>query len=376
MIWKDLLCRHAGPIYETGLRSCFHPGLAGPRGVSPEQCGDCTYRDHSVVLSVEDALRQLRLPERNFPEGWQTWPNVQEAFRQLTAEAVDALPPYAGGFEGRGIVIVGGGKYFASAFVTIRVLRHVGCRLPIELWHLSGELSAAEQALLETYDVQCIDGESHARQRNFPLHSTWWKGWQLKAYALVHSLFREVLYLDADCYPTRDPSFLFSLRNYRDRGAVFWPDIVHSSCLLPENVAEVFGIEPWTDLPAESGQLLVDKEWCWRELNLAMFYNAQADFTYRILWGDKDTFPLAWKRLGRSYARLWPTASQTPQALLQYDDRGQVLFQHRASDKFRLPGTQFDSNMQQTPANTFNADLAHEEFCFAVLEELTRRTYN
>lgn len=434
MNWKDLLCHHAGPIQDSGLRSCFHPGLLGLKVVSPGQCGDCWYRnrpaalpdrDHTVPpprwdcallgaktaphaealeeeheclhpahttttrkrcaacndflfpllsprLSAADALRHLQRPARDFPDGWWTWPNVQAAFRELTAEAIVALPRYPADFRGRGVVIVGGGKYFPSAYVTIRVLRHVGCRLPIELWHLAGELTPAETALLSAYDVRCIDGEAHAAEQAFPLHATWWKGWQLKAYAAVHSRFREILYLDADCYPTRDPSFLFDLPAYRERGAVFWPDILNSSCLLPENAAEIFGLESWSDRAAESGQMLIDKEWCWRELNLALFFNAQPDYVYRILWGDKDTFPLAWKRLGRSYARLWPEVLQSPQALLQCDDHGRVLFQHRASDKFRLPETQFDSNRQREGGNVFNPELAHEAFCFDVLEELTR----
>jgi hypothetical protein len=34
-------------------------------------------------------------------------------------------------------------------------------------------------------------------------------GWQLKPYSIVHCPFREVLFLDADNVPLRDPTFLF-----------------------------------------------------------------------------------------------------------------------------------------------------------------------
>ena len=153
-------------------------------------------------------------------------------------------------------------------------------------------------------------------------------------------------------------------------GAIFWPDLENSSCLLPTGAPALFGAPALSDLPSESGQLLIHKELCWRELCLALFLNARADYSYRLLWGDKDTFPIAWRRLGREYGRLWPKAGTTPQALLQYDGQGKVLFQHRASDKFRLPGTQFDSNRQRFAANQRNPGLVHEDFCFQVLAEL------
>ena len=52
-------------------------------------------------------------------------------------EAVAAVRPYPGSFEGRGIVIPGGGaRYFPCAWICIRTLREQGCCLPIELWHL------------------------------------------------------------------------------------------------------------------------------------------------------------------------------------------------------------------------------------------------
>ena len=57
-------------------------------------------------------------------------------------------------------------------------------------------------------------------------------GWELKPYAVMHSRFREVLLLDADNVPVRDPSFLFDRPEYRDTGALFWPDIVR---LSPDN---------------------------------------------------------------------------------------------------------------------------------------------
>src|SRR5262249_44820765 len=144
-----------------------------------------------------DVVRHmLDLPPRQQPQGWWGWANVQEGYRRAADEAIANLPPYPGGSDGRGVVIVGGGNYFASAYVTIRVLRYVGCRLPIELWHLAGEMTGPMRHAVSDYGVTCIDADEESARRPFRfLHGHWWKGWQLKPYAVAHSPFREVLFL-------------------------------------------------------------------------------------------------------------------------------------------------------------------------------------
>lgn len=268
-------------------------------------------------------------------------------------------------------MIAGGGRYLACAYVTVHVLRHVGCALPVELWHLDKEIEPGMRRLLRPLGVRCINADSVARRWPFRfVEGHWWKGWQLKPYAIAHSAFREALFLDADCYPSRDPSFLFDWRPYRELGAVFWPDLASSGGLFRAGAWETFGVSPADCMPFESGQLLVDKSQCWRELNLALYYNAQADFTYRHLWGDKDTFLMAWRRLGRPYAMPWPSSGWDTHTILQYDHRGDVLFLHRCRDKWRLDSGSFDSSPQHFAANHYNPRLPHEEFCFQAIQEL------
>ena len=73
-----------------------------------------------------------------------------------------------------------------------------------------------------------------------------------------------------------------------------------------------------------SAEMLVNRERCWRELYLAAHFNEQADFTYQWLWGDKDTYPIAWKLLGTPYARMWPSSRGTPHGILHFDQHGDV----------------------------------------------------
>ncbi|GIW83170.1 MAG: hypothetical protein KatS3mg105_4977 [Gemmatales bacterium] len=55
---------------------------------------------------------------------------VDEAITRLPTEPTEAK-------EGRGIVIAAGGvKFQINAWVCIRMLRDLGCQLPIQCWYL------------------------------------------------------------------------------------------------------------------------------------------------------------------------------------------------------------------------------------------------
>jgi hypothetical protein len=367
-----LPCLHLGPRLEQSSADslCSHPR----HGTTTEaHCRTCPDYLYPVVTPLTPAARvreMLDLPPREQQHGWWSWANVQEALRQGASAAIADASPYPGGYAGRGVVIAGGGKYFASAYVTIRVLRHVGCRLPIQLWHLAGEMDEPMRQLLAPFDVTCVDADAFAERRPFRfVHGHWWKGWQLKPYAVAHSPFREVLYLDADCYPTRAPEFLFDWPPYRQHGAIFWPDLSSSHGLLPANSWEVFGTTPG-GLPLESGQFVIDKEQCWPQLQLTLWYNARADLLYRLLWGDKDTFNIAWRRLGKEFSMPCRHCGWETHTILQYGPDEQVLFQHRCQDKFRLSGDGFVTSRQTYAANLFQPRLLHEDLCFGFLEEL------
>lgn len=303
---------------------------------------------------------------------WWTWPNVIEAERCLANAFMEKIPDYPAATQDRGVVVVGGGKYLASAYVTVKVLRHVGCRLPIELWHLEDETDAWSRALFSKLGVACKDADALRIQKPFRfLDNHWWKGWQLKAYALLHCGFEQVLLLDADCYPVCDPTFLFEHPQFQQHGAIFWPcGGVPGPGMYPAQW-QAFGMPMNDDMAVESGQLLVDRRKNWRPLNLAAHYNAQADYTYRHIWGDKDTFPIAWRRLESRYGCLWPTGARTSAGSLQFDDRHQPLFHHRAMEKFVLQPSQFSSSPQDSKAcgNRFHPELPHEAFCHAALQE-------
>lgn len=342
------------------------------------------YLSPDLPVSMVQTLRQL--PYRHVPDEcearynqgiplnrrWWTWPNVIEAEHRLADIFIDETPDYPAAMQDRGVVVVGGGKYLASAYVTVRVLRHVGCSLPIQLWHLAGETDTKERALFSRFGVEYRDADALRKKQPFRfLDGHWWKGWQLKAYALLHCSFEQVLLIDADCYPVRDPTYLFDHPQFHQHGAIFWPcDAVPGPGMSCEQW-HAFGMSMNDDMSVESGQLLVNRRQSWGPLNLAAHYNEQADYSYRHVWGDKDTFPIAWRRLKAQYGCLWPTGTRTSAGSMQFDDRQRPLFHHRAAEKFILEPCQFQSSPQDVDdhGNRFHADLPHESFCHAALHE-------
>jgi alpha 1,2-mannosyltransferase len=223
----------------------------------------------------------------------------------------------------------------AAACFTARVLRRVGCRLPIQLWHGADEQTGPLRRTLKHLDVACVNADEIAEKRPFRfLHGHRWKQFQLKPYAIAHSPFREVLLLDAGCSSTRNPEFLFDWHAYREQGAAFWPDALPSRPYIPADVWEAFGIQP-SGPRLEARQLLIDKKATWTPLQLTLWYNAHADLVYNLVWRDKDTFKIAWLRLGRSFAMpQWP-AIRERDWLSQHGPAGEVLFRHRCRDNHR-----------------------------------------
>jgi len=252
--------------------------------------------------------------------------------RTASEEFIRRIPPYPGGYSGRGIVICGGGfKYSAPAWVGIKMLRHLGCGLPIELWYLDGaEMDEALQALLAPLGVRTVNG-SEIRQQ----HPTrMWGGWPLKAFSIVHSRFREVLLLDADNLPVVNPEFLFETAEFRRCGALFWPDI--RRCKRSQDIWRIAGVPYRTGWEFESGQVLIDKRRCWRPLALALWYNEHADFFYRHVLGDKETFHLAFRKLEHPYAMPAKPVHRLTATMCQHDFEGHRVFQHRNLDKWNL----------------------------------------
>jgi hypothetical protein len=254
-------------------------------------------------------------------------------FERAMAES----PCWTGADVDRGIVTAGSLKFAPYLWILIRSLRHAGCTLPIELWHMAGEMNRPVRDWFEPYGVTFRD----AGQLPWGRHRFFNGSHGFKPYAVMHSRFREVLFLDADNCAVRDPSFLFDAPEYRETGAVFWSDpVAMTGRLGGRELRADYGLEPGGE-EFESGQFIVDRQRCWRALALTLHVNELSGYYYRFLFGDKETFRLAFDAVRQPYRLV----GQPPDARqhdwrkvghLQYWTDGQPLFQHRVGRKWEM----------------------------------------
>lgn len=246
----------------------------------------------------------------------------------------------------------GGGRYWPSAWVAIKRLRASGCTLPVQLWYLgAGEMSSRDLSLAATLGVTCVDAHQVRQRRPARILN----GWELKPYAVINSTFAEVLSLDADNVVVRDPTDLFQSPSYRREGALFWPD---RGCLAKER--EIWSVcrVPYRREPEfDSGQMVIDKNRCWRPLQLAMHYNEYSDFYYKHMFGDKDTYHFAWRFLGVEYGMIAHPLRHVDDVFHQHDERGEKRFQH---------GVKW--NLSQ--AHRYRREYLFQDECIGFLDEL------
>lgn len=232
----------------------------------------------------------------------------------------------AGKYSGRGIVMcVGGTTLFPSAYVNLHMLRNVlKCALPIEVWYLGDkDLGPNMRALLAAK----VSGITFCPAP--PVAG----GWQLKPHAMLNSAFQEVLLLDADNTPVVDPTVIFDWPKYRETGAVFWP--MGDTVAFDSDLQVVCGVNGEKREGLDSGQVLVDKSKCIRELWLTDWLNQNSDFFYQHVYGDKDTFALAWTACKKPFT-LAPSPVVFSQIYYHFTLDNQSLFQHRVMGKFDL----------------------------------------
>ncbi|MCI0683593.1 MAG: FkbM family methyltransferase [Gemmataceae bacterium] len=305
-----------------GIACCAACPDYRPRDTSPAAAAD-------PANSLDAMVEALRGPRRAWPQDWPWWGTTLDAHRRMAAEFVAQLPAYPEGrYRGRGIVILGGGVFFPGVYVTVRMIRHHGCRLPIEVWRHAATEPIYEH-WLEPYGVRCVDLDAHMDAHQAPRIRG---GWANKFYGILHSSFEEVCYLDSDCYPTADLTPLFELNT---QGALFWPDIPGFGQRFR---GDVFG-NPDRPMPVfQGGQFLLSKRLCWPGLLLAQWWNERADFAYCHGYGDQDVLRGAWQALQLPYRMCAPESIWDSVGLIAFGPDGRTpLFAHRAGDKFRLP---------------------------------------
>ncbi|KAF8318463.1 hypothetical protein DL93DRAFT_389925 [Clavulina sp. PMI_390] len=325
--------RVSSSTLQTRLKAFLHAPLLPSTEAFAQDSLECGPPSRAKKQGNPDQLKRQTL-------FWKGRGNFELATRRMDIisylEAIEArasvpLVGIPGG--GRGIVMTGGNSDTADRLlVTLRILRlHHKCLLPVEVFTFPGEITSA--SMLD----ELTNLNATVRELDLVKSSKNWKNFQIKADAIIYSSFEEVLYLDSDNIPLRDPTYLFDSPVYAgvgQPGVVFWPDIFkdHPRNAIWRLTGRACSQDEWT---LETGQIIIRKTGN-GGLNLAALHIAahmqlERDFYFRLSEGDKDTFKYAFWVLGIPYTMsprwlgtlgfhpTWDPNQFCGIAMLQYD---------------------------------------------------------
>ncbi|KUG01758.1 hypothetical protein AM587_10011858 [Phytophthora nicotianae] len=246
-----------------------------------------------------------------------------------------------------GVLMVMYPKLLANIYSTVRLLRSYNCSLSVELWYLENEMgtnplneSRILQSLVKDYGPISLRG----------IAETEVNGFNTKVFALAHSELDQVLFLDADNSPVRDPTYLFTTPEFMEHGAIFWPDFWHPMNTIfninrESLLWELVGTPYANMLEQESGQLLIDRRRSKVALEIVQFLALRRPDHFerlKLLHGDKDLFRLAWLKTNTSFHMIRTPAAAAGlvkgkqfcgMTMVQHDPQGEILFLHHNGKK-------------------------------------------
>lgn len=246
-------------------------------------------REPSVVLlsqtwnklqSVFDTYppHPLTLRQKKFPTGGK-FPDIEFIRNQTDISEDDAkesranhvevtkrLVPYPKGlFSGRGIVMLAGGRYSGYASTGLGMLRETGCTLPVEVW-----MKDRQEEKPGWCKELRNEGMVCRRLSDYMDVSKLEHGYQLKINSILLSSFEQVLFLDGDNVPVRNPDGIFDSKSFTDTGVVLWSDYWrHSGAPILPYILGITGeasevLIQEENKTVESGQLMWDKKRHWK----------------------------------------------------------------------------------------------------------------
>lgn len=245
----------------------------------------------------------------------------------------------------RGIVMAAGDRpALIRARTSLRLLKSYNCTLPVEIFHFDSELSAPALSSLLSDIKELQNSDSGTSGINITMRvvedvskGSGWKDFQIKGAAIQQSSFDEILYLDTDSYPLRNPEYLFEGREWRDTGLLLWPDYSKSHPTNP--MWRLLGQPCRNEYEGESGQVMISRTRHQDILWLIEYFAFHHEEFYGFMGGDRDSFRAAalllgkpWTGPGRMNAVGAAKIPGKPQSgghtMLQADPSGKWMFVH------------------------------------------------
>ncbi|KAL7412567.1 mannosyltransferase putative-domain-containing protein [Mrakia frigida] len=278
--------------------------------------------------------------EKEHKQVWEEFDTTKAHFHRTrlieklaSREALGEVDAYG---EGRGIVFTAGdGVSLSRVVYTLRMLRKVyNSTLPAQIYHFPSEKPPSDSVLVkEAHELGAELVEAVGTTKDL----TRGKNYHLKAIAIVQCPWREVLYLDSDNIPTRDPEYMFEAEPYKRLRAMFWPDYWKTAHHNP--IWAIMGVRCRNEWEMEAGQILIDKKYHMDAMLLSQHMLEDWPFFFAFSDGDKDIFRFAFLALRKRWAvpGRYLGVGAPPEGrshsfcgltMMQYDHLGAPLFVH------------------------------------------------
>lgn len=299
----------------------------------PVQISPWSYRTKACDDSTD--LSQFKTWVADKEEIWKTTNDysIEGYRRELNQHIKNYVDPIITS-RGRGIIYSCHPRLVDITIISIKFLRHFGCTLDVEVWHLD-ELRSEDIAKLEKFENVKVMNLADVRTIHVE-RDVDGKIYQLKTAALFHSHFDEILFLDSDNVAARDPTFLFDSPAYRETGAIFWKDFwylysSHSRKTRQDNpIWRILGLQCVDEFEQESGQMVINKSapGVLKALSVAYFMQERSSFYFKLIAGDKDTFRLSWRLFNLPFHMVRPHISALGPALTRKVFCGHSMVQY------------------------------------------------
>lgn len=213
-----------------------------------------------------------------------------------TIKNIDVVTGACPGKGKTGIAMtIGTQSHVDNAYATLSALRNQQkSSMPVTIFHMDGEV-AKDVAGMFTQAFGNIQFVNMANLPSTPLCDEQAPaGFAIKALALYHAkeYYQHVMWMDVDSLPLTTPESLFESEAYTTKGNMFWPDFF--SGWVNEAIYDALTtVKPSEVADTESGQLLLDTCRHADVLQYVHALNQQSAVTYDYMFGDKDTFRLA-----------------------------------------------------------------------------------
>jgi hypothetical protein len=270
----------------------------------------------------------------------------------------------------KGIIIAVPKKYEKLCLLNVQKIRALNCLLPIEIWEVGNEIS--KEIRCEFEKIKNLRFQNVLDYCNNDIH---WKGFQIKAFILFYTQFKEVLLCDSDVILYQNPILLFEDEMYIKTGAYFFKDLEKwqfkkldnkweqfrqrifynkfkslsfflkrkhwLKTLLPEMKSTFpkeweyiysnhIPREPVKEALQESGVVLMNKDKHKKSIQFIYDLNNNHEETYKYIWGDKETFWIGCVMADKDYF-FNPTSGYVSKdtGRLTHDYNGKIFFSQK-----------------------------------------------